>query len=277
MNEEIQHEVEAINSIYGEDTLRKFSDPAEPEEYVLKVPLREVTLRLSVPDQYPDKSLHFTAVEGVGPTSPKGFGKHVLITARDVLERVFTPGQVCLFDLLQELEQVLDEELSIREEDPMKSQRSEEDHRLCAEKTKGADAPHETRIAPQWALSTTVTEKKSVFLARACTVNSTIEAQSAITHLLSTDKRAGKATHNISAYRIRMLFDGNEVVSQDCDDDGEDAAGGRLLRLLQMMDVWNILVVVSRWYGGVKLGPARFGIINAVAREAVVEGGHARD
>ena len=60
---------------------------------------------------------------------------------------------------------------------------------------------------------------------------------------------------------------------QDFDDDGETAAGGRLLRQMQMMGVWDVLVVVSRWYGGVKLGPARFGIICGVAREALVEGG----
>ncbi|KAI4261877.1 MAG: hypothetical protein L6R35_007397, partial [Caloplaca aegaea] len=88
--------------------------------------------------------------------------------------------------------------------------------------------------------------------------------------------RANKATHNISAYRIRTSADGNTVVYQDCDDDGETAAGARLLKLLQIMDVGNVLVVVSRWYGGVKLGRARFGIINAVAREALVAGSFAK-
>ena len=55
---------------------------------------------------------------------------------------------------------------------------------------------------------------------------------------------------------------------QDYDDDGESAAGGRLLHLLQLMDVWNVVVVVTRWYGGVHLGPDRFRLINAAAREA---------
>ena len=41
---------------------------------------------------------------------------------------------------------------------------------------------------------------------------------------------------------------------QDCDDDGEAAAGGRLLHLLQAADVRNVVVVVSRWFGGVLLG-----------------------
>ena len=56
------------------------------------------------------------------------------------------------------------------------------------------------------------------------------------------------------------------LLIQDYDDDGEDAAGGRLLHLLQILDVRNTVVVVSRWYGGIKLGPARFSHINNAAR-----------
>lgn len=278
MSEELNNEIEAINSIYGGNTIRTASDPAAPNDHILAVPPQEVTLRLSIPDEYPNATLQITTVEGVGSTSRKGFGNHVLLTARNLLRKVFTPGQVCLFDLLQELEQSLDPEPPIGdEEDGDKSKRlGNGDVVAGAGSSKIIDASDEALVTPRWALSATAMEKKSVFIARACAVNSTLEVQSALAHLLATDKRAGKATHNISAYRTRTLADGNEVVYQDCDDDGEAAAGGRLLKLLQMMDVWNILVVVSRWYGGVKLGPARFGIINAVAREAVVAAGFAK-
>ena len=63
---------------------------------------------------------------------------------------------------------------------------------------------------------------------------------------------------------------------QDYDDDGEDAAGGRLLHLLQILDVKNIVVVVTRWYGGVKLGPARFTHINNAARMLLSQCGHVK-
>ena len=33
------------------------------------------------------------------------------------------------------------------------------------------------------------------------------------------------------------------------------------------------MIVVSRWYGGVHLGPDRFRIINETARDALVKGG----
>ena len=61
---------------------------------------------------------------------------------------------------------------------------------------------------------------------------------------------------------------------QDYDDDGESAAGGRLLRLLTLVGAENVLVVVSRWYGGVLLGPARFTHINNAARQLLDECGY---
>ena len=83
----------------------------------------------------------------------------------------------------------------------------------------------------------------------------------------------------------------------DCDDDGESAAGKRLLTLLQVRsrqtarrlihllgtistltmslashpsqvsEAQDVCVVVSRWYGGILLGPARFTHINNAARQ----------
>ncbi|KAL8787238.1 MAG: hypothetical protein Q9213_002349, partial [Squamulea squamosa] len=273
MIDDVENEIEVINSIYGEHTLRKATNVAS-ETYLLAIPCQDVTLRLSIPDYYPDVCLQITAVDNVGSTARKGYGIHVLNIAREVLQRIFKPGQVCIFDLLQELEQKLDHEAAANEGQQTNSSHAslEDGKEFQSNISCQTNASNGITAPPQWTLSTTMTEKKSIFLARACAIQSTSEAQAAISHLLSTDKRAGKATHNISAYRIRTLVKGHEVIYQDCDDDGEDAAGGRLLKLMQMMDVWNVLVVVSRWYGGVKLGPARFGIINAAAREALVSG-----
>ncbi|KAL8799708.1 MAG: hypothetical protein Q9182_005686 [Xanthomendoza sp. 2 TL-2023] len=277
MIEDIEDELEAINSIYGETTLRKASSPSAPEDYLLTIPQHEATIRLWIPDQYPTTCLQITAVEGVGSASPKGYGTHVLKTARQVVQGVFVVGQVCIFDLVQELEQMLDKKSATERNTAQAVQESEDQQASNARLSQEADISSRTISSPQWTVSDTVTEKKSVFLARACAITSTVDAQSAVKHLLSTDKRAGKATHNISAYRVRTQVNGNDIVYQDYDDDGEDAAGGRLLKLLQLMNAWNVLVVVSRWYGGVKLGPARFGIINGVAREVIIAGEFAVD
>ncbi|KAK1760696.1 ribosomal protein S5 domain 2-type protein [Echria macrotheca] len=128
-------------------------------------------------------------------------------------------------------------------------------------------------LEPPWILSPPITEQKSTFLARCAPVTSPAQAQFYLSHLLSTDKRARQATHNISAWRIRGPGGQNGVVYQDCDDDGETAAGSRLLHLMQVMEIWDVMVVVSRWYGGLKLGPRRFALINLAARGAFVEAG----
>jgi Uncharacterized protein family UPF0029 len=60
-------------------------------------------------------------------------------------------------------------------------------------------------------------------------------------------------------------------LKHDNDDDGEDAAGGRLAHLLQMRDEDGVLVVVSRWFGGILLGPKRFAVITNVAREGLIK------
>ena len=82
--------------------------------------------------------------------------------------------------------------------------------------------------------------------------------------------------------------------SPDNDDDGETAAGGRLAHLLQILvglsvhrssstppscqrrilqEVENVLVIVTRYFGGIHLGPDRFKHINQAARNALELGG----
>ena len=84
--------------------------------------------------------------------------------------------------------------------------------------------------------------------------------------ILNESRKVRAATHNILAYRVSRP-DG--TFYQDHDDDGETAAGGRLLRLLVLADARDVVVVVSRWYGGVHLGPARFHVINTAAKVAL--------
>lgn len=43
----------------------------------------------------------------------------------------------------------------------------------------------------------------------------------------------------------------------------------------QILDIRNVVVVVSRWYGGILLGPDRFKHINNCARNILVEEGYA--
>ncbi|KAJ7299731.1 hypothetical protein O6H91_Y167500 [Diphasiastrum complanatum] len=85
-----------------------------------------------------------------------------------------------------------------------------------------------------------------------------------VMEILMHNRKIAAATHNIMAYRISIPNKG--TVLQDSDDDGETAAGGRLLHLLQIADALDVVVVVSRWFGGILLGPNRFKHINNAAR-----------
>lgn len=38
------------------------------------------------------------------------------------------------------------------------------------------------------------------------------------------------------------------------------------------MDVWDVIVVVSRWFGGTLLGSDRFKHINTAGRNAIIKG-----
>lgn len=110
-----------------------------------------------------------------------------------------------------------------------------------------------------------IVEKKSIFQAHVCRNAASMDDVDATLKILAESRKFREATHNILAYRIEH----GSTFWQDFDDDGETAAGGRLLRVLQLSDARNVVVVVSRWYGGVKLGPKRFQVINTVALDAL--------
>lgn len=63
--------------------------------------------------------------------------------------------------------------------------------------------------------------------------------------VLLESNKIRNATHNIMAYRIAVP-DRPGVFHQDYDDDGEAAAGGRLLHLLQVAGEtgWHVKVIM---------------------------------
>ncbi|KAF2096143.1 impact family protein, partial [Rhizodiscina lignyota] len=272
----LEDELLSLNSIYGDETLVVTSSSAEAEgvDAVLKLPSHpSISLRLFFPSTYSDDPPAVLGTQSVGEDVAKGGGQVAVRVAKHILEKVWRPGDACMYDLCEEVQDVLEQELedahiSTHKDDIENLQDSAVSREEVAAPQQGSLDAAALGEAPAWVLSDVITEKKSVFVARCVAVSSVDEAQRCIAHLLATDKRAAKATHNISAWRIRALPD--SAAYQDFDDDGETAAGGRLLKLLQMMDVWNLVVVVSRWYGGILLGPARFAIINEAARGAVV-------
>ncbi|XP_069778690.1 protein IMPACT isoform X2 [Narcine bancroftii] len=124
---------------------------------------------------------------------------------------------------------------------------------------------------PPMAHGEPITDRRSTFQAHLAPV---VTVNQVKLHLQKfyENKKIANATHNIYAYRI--YCEDKQTFLQDCEDDGETAAGGRLLHLMQILDVCNVMVVVSRWYGGIQLGPDRFKHINNCARNLLVEQGY---
>ncbi|KAF5007222.1 hypothetical protein FDECE_6437 [Fusarium decemcellulare] len=259
MSEELQDEVEAINSIYGDGSLT----PAEGDSsiFILNLPGGASSLRLKFPPEYPSQP---PTVLGTHHSSGgvKGAGARDLALFRDALKEVYQEGLVCLFDAV--------EEFTRRSEEDKPEPQDTEPAAASAPSPPEDDFDEPSFPPPQWIISEPITESKSTFIAHVARVTSPDQARHYVQLLLASDKRIRAATHNMTSWRIR----GPGAASfQDCDDDGEAAAGGRLLHLMQVMDVWDAMVVVTRWYGGVQLGPKRFALINAVARDGFVRAG----
>ncbi|ROT39321.1 UPF0029-domain-containing protein [Sodiomyces alkalinus F11] len=297
-SEELLDEIEALNSIYGDGTLTPSPSPEDPNIYILVLPPPDddtaasdpsndnpsessnrlslrLSLRLSFPPSYPASEPPVVlATHSAGANAKPGAAAHALALFRQSVLATFSPGTVCLFDALEGFRARASSSESSRgpgsETATADEGREEDDHN---DDNDDDDDPSSLGPSPPWTLSDPYTELRSTFLARAAPAASPAQASAYVSHLLATDRRARAATHNITAWRIRARGpDGTPAGAtfQDCDDDGETAAGGRVLRLLQLMDAWDVVVVVTRWYGGQKLGPRRFAVINSVAREAVV-------
>lgn len=114
--------------------------------------------------------------------------------------------------------------------------------------------------------SSELRKKDSVFQCHVCRIDSVEQIMSALNQLKSNCKLAARASCNMYAYRI---IDQHNNVLSDCDDDGESRAGSYILQVIKLMKINNVLVVVSRYFGGTNLGYARFDYIKDCARDAI--------
>jgi len=71
---------------------------------------------------------------------------------------------------------------------------------------------------------------------------------------LKSNKKYQKASHN--SFAVRISKDG--AIYDTKSDDGETGAGNVILRILQKKDFVDIIVVVTRWFGGIHLGSDRY-------------------
>lgn len=106
-----------------------------------------------------------------------------------------------------------------------------------------------------------VTEKKSKFIATAVPVDTREAAEMALAELR---KQYKDATHNVFAYRIKEPTQIWERQSDDGEPSG--TAGMPILDMLRGEDIVNVLMVVTRYYGGTLLGTG--GLVRAYGHSA---------
>ena len=105
MSEELRDELEAINSIYGEGCLVPSSDA---NVYVLKPPGESSSLRVEFPPTYPAVPPVVLGTNSTGESGRRGDAARELSLFIQALSTVYQPGDVCLFDAIEELTRLLE-------------------------------------------------------------------------------------------------------------------------------------------------------------------------
>lgn len=98
-------------------------------------------------------------------------------------------------------------------------------------------------------VSAEIIEKKSRFIANLFYTESSEEAEKIIKDV---KKKYYDAKHNCFAY---LILENNQVIKK-FSDDGEPSgtAGAPMLEILEKMGIYNVVVLVTRYFGGILLG-----------------------
>ncbi|CAG8544480.1 2445_t:CDS:2 [Acaulospora morrowiae] len=291
-----EEEILALSSIFGQESVIPVNQASPYLSYNFRLSLESdlsyefnksstvnsIILNFHFPEDYPSASPPIYEIVSLYCGTLRIDNK-IRNEIDEKFKELFIPGKVVIFEWIEWLRELLSQKLAEEQcnktdthtnanADSYKPKEgsnveAKEDFDIEANKIIKSDCPPITSGEP-------LEHKKSVFVAHLAPVHNAQEVKM-VRETLMLNKKIAKATHNIMAYRI---IQDNGVILQDNDDDGETAAGGRLLHLLQILDAKNVLVVVSRWFGGILLGPDRFKDINNVARDLLencgyIEGG----
>ena len=241
--EELHDEIEAINAIYPQ-CCTEIAD----QIYSFDIPNYDnLSIQLSFPPAYPDEIPDLIQLVSNDSTTYTDLN-YIELQFRQCLQSVFMKGIVCVFELLTECENYLqqyDLERKATEEhskppvdeksispspqaSPLPLQNDQERDLSKPNKPSSGSESHTIDYTAGWVQSQPVVDRGSTFIgfARKCT--SVDEAKEFI-QTLTSDRKIARATHNITSWRIQQP---GGIQFQDCDDDGETAAGGRLLHLL---------------------------------------------
>jgi len=258
---EILDEIEALRSIYPDLDITDLSDN-QCKEIRLEINFHPtsglVNLSLVMTEDYPSSKppvSHFWA-----PNLKSGIIETINKRLRSIWEDF--EGQPILYQWVEATLEVLQE---INGSDVPEAASTNSCDEAIVPMTSLSLEAKEDATCPEIHTGPPIEDRKGVFQGHFATIHSSDQVHTVLAKLKSNPK-IGRAFHNMWAYRIRTT---NGQIAQDCDDDGEAHAGGRLSHLLDILDCSNHMVVVSRWYGGILLGPDRFKHINNAARSVM--------
>ena len=114
-----------------------------------------------------------------------------------------------------------------------------------------------------------IIEKRSKFIANAYHINNKEEAENKINEL---KKKYYDAKHNCFAFSI---LDDNGSIVEKCSDDGEPSgtAGAPILNVIKKNNLSNVLIVVTRYFGGILLGTGGLTRVYSAAASSAIEDG----
>ncbi|KAH9821050.1 hypothetical protein DFH28DRAFT_923489 [Melampsora americana] len=120
-----------------------------------------------------------------------------------------------------------------------------------------------------------IKDRQSIFKAIVFKVKSLSDVTEVL-QLVQHRFHSNPPSHNITAWRFLKLKKscdglggpGDFELESGYEDDGEARAGSKVLKIMESLQIIDAIVVVSRWYGGVLLGPARFDHIECCATDA---------
>lgn len=107
-----------------------------------------------------------------------------------------------------------------------------------------------------------IVEKKSRFIANIFHIENSNQAEEVINKI---KKKYYDARHNCIAYRIKE----NDRIIEKSSDDGEPSgtAGSPMLNILQKNDLCDVIVIVTRYFGGILLGTG--GLVRAYSEATI--------
>ncbi|MFH4976120.1 hypothetical protein AB6A40_002829 [Gnathostoma spinigerum] len=228
---------------------------------------RGVQLTIDLPPDYPERS----------PPIFELSGPELSITQRteisNSLQDIFVKnlGQPILFEWIEYMNRYISENcVEARLCDECDDTNSYD--AACSAEAVDFSSSHNL-VCPEIVSGDILRDRKSTFQAHLAPLE-TKQQVNIVLNKLKENGKIARATHNMYAWVLEEQKNGNVIRFHDCEDDGEHGAGAKLLHLLELMKAKNVIVIVTRWYGGIHLGPDRFRHICNIARKILVDCGY---